>query len=478
MTCFIPRVIFILFAFALFACRSEYENSISVQLTYPDSASAAYRAVADTENQTASQNSVYASYAINPSNRILIRVISPDFGPIEAWFERSEGRGVIRNVPPGGRISVEVDEYDSSAAVLGTDAVLLGRGWTRGITLSPGEAKTVNVAMYAKGTILTICGREGDSGDGGLSHDAKIRNPSAVKVGPDDSIYFSSFGNRKVKRIDRYGYVSNFAGNGGIGLVGVFGTDASFVPIDSVSDIDIEPAGNVYLFTYSNQIVKVSSSGIIQDVVYDNGVIDHVGGPWFNLAVVSNGMLYFVNYSDKRVYQIFDSVKSDAVRDDTPHSLAEPIDRFNYPISNPSGITYASSSNSLIFTDTNNNRIMELSFIDSKIRYLVAGSGYFSEGVAPLSMEPIKPRVVDYNPITGKIFFVEEGENRVLYITADNVVRTFAGTGTASFSGDGGPATEAQLYDPRGITVDSRGNAYIADFGNHAIRVVVGGALP
>ncbi len=46
------------------------------------------------------------------------------------------------------------------------------------------------------------------------------------------------------------------------------------------------------------------------------------------------------------------------------------------------------------------------------------------------------------------------------------------------FSGDGGPATAAGLSDPRAITVDSRGNAYIADYGNHAVRMVVGGALP
>jgi DNA-binding beta-propeller fold protein YncE len=90
----------------------------------------------------------------------------------------------------------------------------------------------------------------------------------------------------------------------------------------------------------------------------------------------------------------------------------------------------------------------------------------------------LKPRVVDYNPITGKIFFVEGLSNRVLYIDAAGKVRLFAGTGSPGFSGDGGPATAAGLSDPRAITVDSRGNAYIADYGNHAIRMVVGGALP
>jgi hypothetical protein len=86
--------------------------------------------------------------------------------------------------------------------------------------------------------------------------------------------------------------------------------------------------------------------------------------------------------------------------------------------------------------------------------------------------------VVDYNPITGKIFFVEGSSSQVLYIDAAGKVRLFAGTGANTFSGDEGNATAAGLSDPRAIAVDSRGNAYIADNGNHAIRMVVGGALP
>ena len=127
-------------------------------------------------------------------------------------------------------------------------------------------------------------------------------------------------------------------------------------------------------------------------------------------------------------------------------------------------------SDSLIFADTDNDRIMRLSLADLNIYFLVANAGgtRFSEGIDPLAMAPLRPRVVDYNPITGKIFFVEGSSSRVLYIDAAGKVRLFAGTGANTFSGDGGPATAAGLSDPRAITVDSRGNAYIADDGNHA----------
>jgi len=123
-----------------------------------------------------------------------------------------------------------------------------------------------------------------------------------------------------------------------------------------------------------------------------------------------------------------------------------------------------------------------VSLLDGYIYYLAGypGGSPFADNIDASAMTVSRPRVVDYNPITGKIFFVESGINtsRVLYINAVGKVRVFAGTGALGFSGDEGPATSAQLYDPRAIAVDSRGNAYIADYGNHALRMVVGGALP
>jgi len=196
-------------------CSRAGDGSIAVQLVYPQPGSAA-----------AARASVRApSYATDPADRIRIRVLAPHFAPIEKWFLRSDGRGEIGGIPPGARIAVEVDEYDNTAIPSG-DAViaapLLGRGWIHGVTLSPGEVKTVPVAMYAKGTIVTVCGAPasggsgtpGDTGDGGLDNEARLGNPTVVKVGPDDSIYVSSSAFKKVKRIDRYGYLSDFAGDG------------------------------------------------------------------------------------------------------------------------------------------------------------------------------------------------------------------------------------------------------------------------
>ena len=473
-----------LLAAGLFAgasgCSSAGDGSIAVRLVYPSPTvpAAAVRAPVRAP-----------SFPTDPSDRIRIRVLGPHFAPIERWFLRSDGRGEIGGIPPGTRIAVEVDEYDntaipSAAAVIA--APLLGRGWHHGITLSPGEVETVPVAMYAKGTIVTICGApasggsgtSGDTGEGGLGNDARLGNPAAVKVGPDDSIYVSSSAFRKVKRIDRYGYLSNFAGDGTHGTI-TPGAPAASAPIGAVQDIDVDPAGNLYLFNDFNQIVRVDN-GVVNKLVYDNGVANSAAR--FNLAAVNVDLVYFVNFLENRVYRMIGTSKSDYVTDNLPIDTTEPFDRLNYPLRAPSSIAYASISDSLIFADTDNDRIMRLSFADLNIHFLVANAGgtRFSEGIDPLAMAPSRPRVVDYNPITGKIFFVEGVESTRVRCTSmrSGKVRVLAGTGSAGFSGDGGPATAAGLSDPRAIAVDSRGNAYIADYGNHAIRMVVGGALP
>jgi hypothetical protein len=60
----------------------------------------------------------------------------------------------------------------------------------------------------------------------------------------------------------------------------------------------------------------------------------------------------------------------------------------------------------------------------------------------------------------------------VFKITGDGFMTRVAGTSRPGYSGDGGPATSAQLHDPRGVAVDTSGNLYIADNRNSRIRKV------
>ncbi|WP_406400776.1 RICIN domain-containing protein [Streptomyces uncialis] len=73
---------------------------------------------------------------------------------------------------------------------------------------------------------------------------------------------------------------------------------------------------------------------------------------------------------------------------------------------------------------------------------------------------------------TGTLYFSDYSGHRVRRITTDGRISTVAGTGTAGYRGDGGPALPAQLNCPRGVAVDSAGDVYIVDANNHRIRKV------
>ena len=74
--------------------------------------------------------------------------------------------------------------------------------------------------------------------------------------------------------------------------------------------------------------------------------------------------------------------------------------------------------------------------------------------------------------ILGNIFIADSFNHRIRRVTVSTgIITTIAGTGTASYSGDNGPATSATLYYP-GVALDSSGNVYIADTYNNRIRKV------
>jgi sugar lactone lactonase YvrE len=73
---------------------------------------------------------------------------------------------------------------------------------------------------------------------------------------------------------------------------------------------------------------------------------------------------------------------------------------------------------------------------------------------------------------SGNLYIVEYSGNRVRKVDTAGKISTVAGTGVSGYTGDGGPATSAQLYFPQAVIVDSANNLYIADLGNNVIRKV------
>ena len=72
----------------------------------------------------------------------------------------------------------------------------------------------------------------------------------------------------------------------------------------------------------------------------------------------------------------------------------------------------------------------------------------------------------------GNIYFSDQEQHRVLKVESSGIITTVAGTGVQGFSGDGGSASQAQLSSPGGVAVDALGNVYFGDIGNYRVRKV------
>jgi DNA-binding beta-propeller fold protein YncE len=72
----------------------------------------------------------------------------------------------------------------------------------------------------------------------------------------------------------------------------------------------------------------------------------------------------------------------------------------------------------------------------------------------------------------GSLYIAEAGGHRIRKVAPDGSISTYAGTGVAGFSGDGGPASQAQFNTPHRLTIDSVGNLYVADALNNRVRKI------
>ncbi|MEV3973478.1 RICIN domain-containing protein [Streptomyces sp. NPDC050698] len=138
----------------------------------------------------------------------------------------------------------------------------------------------------------------------------------------------------------------------------------------------------------------------------------------------------------------------------------------------PNGVA-VDSSGTLYIADSGNHRVRKMT-TDGKVS-TVAGTGvaaFGGDGGSAVSAQLNYPRAVAVDS-AGDLYIADSGNHRVRKVTrADGKISTVAGTGAGAFGGDGGLATAARLSGPFAVAVDSAGDLYIADYYNHRVRKV------
>lgn len=143
----------------------------------------------------------------------------------------------------------------------------------------------------------------------------------------------------------------------------------------------------------------------------------------------------------------------------------------------PNGLVYRNGA--LYIADAGENVIRKLN-LATHVETIVAGvpgpAGFSGDGGPATSAHLCSPAFLSFDG-AGNLYVADRGVNRVRKV-AGGIITTVAGQSTScgfstgSFSGDGGPATSADLDSPAGVTVDGKGNLYISDTYNHRIRKV------
>jgi trimeric autotransporter adhesin len=127
------------------------------------------------------------------------------------------------------------------------------------------------------------------------------------------------------------------------------------------------------------------------------------------------------------------------------------------------------------FSDTGNSRVRKVTPGGTISTFAgTGGGGAIGDGGLATSARIDTPLGLAVDGL-GNVYIADAGPGsgaRVRKVNPAGIITTYAGTSASSFSGDGGPATAAALYAPRGLALDGQGNLYIADMYNQRIRKV------
>ena len=236
------------------------------------------------------------------------------------------------------------------------------------------------------------------------------------------------------------GTITTVAGTGALGI-GLDGP-ATLSPLGYITRLAADEQGRVYIADSTNGRVRRIENGIITTVASGLGEVEGLA--------VGSGMIYVATGTDRRVLRLNMSTPAAPA-----HALAHTGDAY--------GLALSANGNWLY--SANGNYTGDIELPSGPLRNYSPGW---------LLDQPSGLAIAGQN-----LYIAERGAHRILRATTTEPGITtspfpVAGNGTQGFSGDGGPATEARLNNPADMALDSAGNLYIADLGNHRVRRVNG----
>jgi len=343
------------------------------------------------------------------------------------------------------------------------------------------------------------------SGDGLLATSAQLNVPYGVAVDASGNLFIADTDSSRIRKVSATTGIIQTVAGGGTGCTAQtdsFGDGcpaAQAVLIEPIA-LFVDSAGDLFISDYGHSRIREvsASTGIITTVVGGGtgctAQTDTVGDgcpatqatlslPW-GVYVDPNGNIFFSDFGNSRIRKVVASTGliQTIAGTGTAGYNGDNIPAVQAQISSPIGV-YGDAAGDIFISDQVNFRIREIYGSTPPLGQTagnivtVAGTGtpgYNGDNILATSAEIIEPEGI-FVDRAGNLFFGDFGNYRIREVVASTgLIQTVAGNGTLGFSGDGGPATSAEVALVGGVAGDPNGNLFLADTYNLRIREVYG----
>jgi len=337
--------------------------------------------------------------------------------------------------------------------------------------------------------VAGIAGTPGSDGDGGNALSAHLAYPQDVTVNSAGEVFIVDAQNNCIRLVQSNGTITRYIGSGnrGDGSSG----KADQVDLDNPASITIGPTGDIWVASWKNCKIKLVNevTSYLSVLIGTTQGFSGDGGPaaqaQLNLpsSVVfdESGNMYISDQVNQRIRKVDAGmiITTFAGSGESGHldALGDSAE-FSFPIGSnavPGGrITWSHHPDGLLIADTENHMIRHIN-LETRMVYTIAGTGvpgYSGDGGPAIDAQLNYP--TDILMIEDHEIYVADSRNHVIRkIDVVGNISTVAGTGIAGFSPDGTPAEDAKLNIPSGIFfVEEIRTLYIADTYNHQVKKV------
>jgi sugar lactone lactonase YvrE len=335
------------------------------------------------------------------------------------------------------------------------------------------------IRKVSNGAIAPLAGGASvNFGDKGPATGAQLSEPFGVAVDASGNLYIAdSYTIRKVSQ----GVITTFAGNGLYGYSGDNGP-ATSAALEQPFGVAVDAAGDVYIADTNNSVVRKVSGGVITTFA-GNGVYGYSGdnGPAASaqlcaptgVAVDKAGNVYIADSNCAVIRKVSNGIITTFAGNGTRGYSLDSGPAASTELNLPVAVAVDASGNVYIADGgIDNNAIREVS---NGVMSTIAGdgtNGYSGDGGPAPSAGLFAPSGLAVDA-AGNVYIAETGPINVIRKVSNGVITTIAGNGTSGYSGDNGPATNAELSGPMGLAVGADGYVYVADVANQVIRVLL-----